>query len=67
MYSEFFPWNNSDILWDFFLRNFSYGQNFKLLRKDSDPSYLRVGLLHFCTPGHTPERHRKKVEKKERE
>jgi hypothetical protein len=25
--------------------NFSYGKNFKLPRKDSDPSYLRVGTL----------------------
>jgi hypothetical protein len=28
---------------------FSYGKNFKLLRKDSDPSYLRVGILFFLS------------------
>jgi hypothetical protein len=54
MYSEFFQWNNSDILLDFYWITanlswkfskgiFSYGNFFKLLRKDSDPSYLRVG------------------------
>jgi hypothetical protein len=46
MYSEFFPWNNSDIILDFFLGNFSNGENFKLIRMDSDPSYLRVGILY---------------------
>jgi hypothetical protein len=34
---------------EIFLRNCSYGKNFKLLRKDSVPSYLRVGYLSFFT------------------
>jgi hypothetical protein len=45
MYSEFFPWNSSDIFLDFFLRNFSYGTKIKFLRKDFDPSYLRIGTF----------------------
>jgi hypothetical protein len=28
---------------EIFLKNFSCGKNFKLLRQDSDPSYLRAG------------------------
>jgi hypothetical protein len=43
MYSEFFPWNNSDIFLDFFARNFSCGKKIKFLRKDFNPSYLRIG------------------------
>jgi hypothetical protein len=54
--TEFVPWNNSEIILDFFfsnlngfkleifLKNFSYGKNFKLLRKDSQPIYLRIGI-----------------------
>jgi hypothetical protein len=35
--------------WNFlgFSPNFFYGKNLKLLRKDSNPSYLRVGKLFF--------------------
>jgi hypothetical protein len=42
MHLEFFPWNDSVIFLDFFLRNFSYGKKLKFRRKDFDPSYLRL-------------------------
>jgi hypothetical protein len=29
---------------EIFPKKFFYGKNFKLLRKDSDPSYLHVGI-----------------------
>jgi hypothetical protein len=32
------------------LRNFSYGKKFKLLKKDSDPSFLAFRVLDLDTP-----------------
>jgi hypothetical protein len=52
------------IYWIFILRNFSYGKFFKLLRRDYDPSFLRVGYLGIQTL-HFEKKSRKKKKLKD--
>jgi hypothetical protein len=59
-YWIFFLSNYRGFKLEIFLRNFSYEENFKLLRKDSDPSYLCVGTLMH----HTKINWLKKIDKK---